>query len=333
MKVAFLSHSLIAERQQLFAAELRKQLQARGGELLEIYPAKWGRHAREGGYQVHREGEQMAFTFEQTAWQAIRDWKPDLVLLQQEPYCVVSYQASLFCKRLGIPYVVFTWENLNHPQGEGLGVLQGAAGILCGNSDARRLVADAIGTWSGVHGVIPQVGIDPLIFAPVEGVTPEYDILFNGRRGEAMKGEAILDQAAESWKVAKGYQLGFADYYELGKRYANARIQCTPSLDVPGRPREQFAPATSVEGLLCGVPLVTTNQAAIQEWLNGCPGVWFAKQGDHASLKEALNSALVDCTPDGLRRRGRQGAQWAKERFTNEVVASHYIRAFTKVLA
>ena len=337
MKVAIMSHSLVADRQALFAAELRFQLERHGGALLEIYPSKWGRLERSGGYQVAHEGDQTSYTYPPDAWQGIRGWKPDIVLLQQEPYCMVSYQASLFCQRLGIPYIVFTWENLMTPQGPGLSVLEGASGIICGNMDARAIVAAALPKWSGVHAVAPQVGIDPVIFCQQypDAYEPEFDAIFMGRHGESMKGESVLDEATTgaSWRIAKGYQLGFAEYRALPSRYCNARIQVTPSLDVKGRPREQFAPATSVEGLLCGVPLVTTTQSAIHEWLLGCPGVWFTKPGDAKSLKDGLTSALVDCTPDGLRRRGRQAREWARERFTNQVVANLYLQAFQKVLA
>lgn len=332
MRVAYISHSLIAERQKYFADELRKQLQAIGGELFELYPSKWGRHERAGGHIVHFEGDQSQYTFPTTAWQQLRDWKPDVVLLQQEPYCIVSYQVQKFCQRLGVQYVIFTWENLTQPSGAGLEVLRNAAGVVCGNTDAIKLCESVLPDYKGVVEKLPQVGVNPNIFYPVPA-DKIYDVIFMGRKSDSMKGESVLDEATKNkpWRVAKGYELGFADYNDLAARYCSAKIHCVPSMDFPGRPREQFAPYATIESLFCEVPVVTTNQAAIQEWTQGCPGVWRADQGNARMLEMTLAGALKS-TDEGIQRRGRRGREWALTHFTNEVVAKAYVEVLTRCM-
>lgn len=332
MRVAYLSHSLVAPRQALFASALRRKLG--DGDLLEIYPADWGQHHRDGGYPVTHPGDQLRYGLHPAAWRRVRDHKPDLVLLQQEPYCLTSQITRRWCKRTKTPYVVFTWENLNLFSRDAAEVLSEAALVVCGNQDARKLVQDAVP--GAKTKILPQIGIEPTLFAPMP-VPKEYDVLFMGRARTPMKGERILDEATAStkWKVAKGHALGYAAYEALPERYSRARVQCTPSrdLEADSHPREQFAPACSVEGLMCGVPVVTTNQAAVREWLGDCPAAWFAQQGDAADLREKLRSALQDTKEHAYQQKADAGRQWALERFSNDAVAAKYAAAFREVLA
>lgn len=142
-----------------------------------------------------------------------------------------------------------------------------------------------------------------------------------------MKGEAVLDLAVSGsgWSVRK-LHAEYADdrsspYAALGAKYRSARVTCTPSRDLPERSREQFAPAVNVESLMCGTPVVTTDQPAIEEWLEGCPAVRWARQDHTDSLRAALSDAfLID---DDERA---SGAAWAREGFSNEAVARRWLR-------
>lgn len=345
MRVAYLSHSLVAERQQAFGEELRCQLTAKGGDLLELYPMKWGQLSRSGGWPVSHEGDMTQYLLPLEAWQRMIAWRPDVLLLQQEAYCLISQQAADWCRMKGVPLVTFNWENLTLPPKHAMTVFRAAAVNIFGNHDAERLAQEAA-EGELITARLPQVGIDPQRFRPSPGpMKKTQDICFFGRKGDPMKGEPVLDKAAEgqSWKVWKRHEQGFFPYELLPQLYAQAVVQCVPSLDVAGRPREQFAPAVSVESLLCAVPVVTTSQSAIVEWTGGlgayvkeaCPAAWWAQPGEPLSLMAMLQSALHEwrANPVVFQERALKGREWAMRYFSNERVASEYVRVLKEALA
>jgi len=328
MRLAYIAHSLVAERQILFASELRRQLQSEGGDLLEIYPTAWPGHYRAGGYLVDAPGDMMRHRYAIDAWATLHEWEPDIVLVQQEAYCASARQTMNHCIEHSIPYVTFSWENAVPPDHAALRVLDEAAVNLYGNSDAFR-IAEAAGarhTRLGTDAqIVPQVGIDANVFRPSTGIQ-EYDIVFAGRR-DPMKGEAVLDVACagQAWRVLKVGQTKRVPYKEMGSIYRSAVIQCVPSVDLPNHPREQFAPATSIEGLLCGVPVVASDQAAVQEWLRDCPAAYFAPMGDAEALREKIRKALGEAQNLSV-----QARTWALTKFRNEQVAQDYLRILGK---
>jgi glycosyltransferase involved in cell wall biosynthesis len=330
MRVAYVSHSLVATRQQLFAAALREQVTRGGvGDLYELYPAQWGRHVRRGGWFVRDPGDIVNHAYPKEAWSHLMEWGPDVILLQNEAYCHVAKQVLA----LGVPVVTFSWENDRIPQphvGAAQHTFKQAAWNVFGNKAAQRIGIDN-GADPARTSVLPQVGIDPTLFRPrPEDVSPSADILFLGRH-DMMKGWADLAAAANGmgWNVLDGLGGGYVDYADLAEqRYWQAKILCTPSKDVAGLPREQFAPAVSVEGLMCGLPVVTTSQEAVVEWLARCPAAWFAEPGDPASLREHL----VDVLEGPGKFLGMKGREWAVSKFSNDVVAKEWLLTLKRAI-
>lgn len=333
LKVAYISHSLVAQRQAFFAAELERQLERDGGKLLQVYPNRWHHLERGGGFDVSGVGDLASFCFPASAWMAVKWFRPDVMLVQQEAYSRTAGDAAVIAKEIGAKLVIFSWENASPPLGEAEVVLRKAAARVYGNGDAFELGESLL--KPGITRILPQVGFDPDIFTPV-AVDQSFDVLFCGRKGDPMKGEAILDAAVEGegWRVGKTHEMGFAAYEELAARYSSAVVQCVPSLDVPGRAREQFAPAVTIEGLLCGLPVVTTDQAAIVEWTNECPGLWRARQDDAEQLMFALRDALAFAREDPSRwlKLREEVRRWAMLRFSNKAVAQEYVELFREVL-
>lgn len=326
MRVVYVTHSGVAVRQALFARELRRQLREVGGDLFEVYPRDWGPHHREGGYDGQHTGDLVRWSPSAKAWADVRAWSPDVFLVQNEAYCRVAKDVQRVAESLNKSYVTFSWENNMNVryEADAQQVLIHARARVYGNRASQRL--------SREHGIphdhdfiLPQVGFDAGLFQP-GSQEKTWDVVFMGRNGDPMKGEVVLDHAVQGkgWRVGKGYQLGFAKYEDLRDRYLSACCLCTPSRDVDGLPREQFAPGVNVEALFCGVPVVTTDQEAILEWLTSAPGVYFARQGDALSLRGKLEACLAGSVDASEVR------AWAVAKFSNEVVAREWLQVLKR---
>lgn len=331
MRVAYVSHSLCADRQALFAAELRRQLEAAGGALFEGYPAKWGSHERAGGFGCTFEGDFLRYDLDRVFWSDLAAFKPDIVLIQQEAYCFITVKLAGWCLSKGVPYVTFSWENAAPPQGPAVSVLSGAAARVCGNEKAAEFAARAPGKV--LSCVLPQVGFDETIFRPVE-VEHQWDVLFKGRGSDPMKGLDVLKAAVEGkpWRVE--WQAPRVDYDKLPYQYCAASVLCVPSRDVPGHAREQFAPAVTVEALLCGVPVVTTTQEAIFEWTRGCNVTEHVEPDNPAALRHGIERvrAMAAAEPAWWSEQRAHARRCAIGRFSNKAVAAQYVEVFGSVL-
>lgn len=342
MKVAYISHSLVAQRQAWFAEALDREIRDRGDAgddagVREVYPGSWGNESRDGGYAVQNAGDIYRYKYPRGFWRShLPAYDPDVILLQQEPVSVTAAQTIAYGETYDVPVVVFTWENLNAPKGDAKDVLQDAAHVVYGNRDARRL-AHGVGV-STPSTILPQVGIRSDVFHP-PSVQKQYDLVFAGREGDPMKGEALLDEAAArgEWKVKKFHEGPYWPYEDLPKEYGRAWVQVVPSQDVDDRPREQFAPAVTIEGLMCGVPAVLSDQAAIWEWtherVGPCPAADWFPEGDADELYRRLDHVMdLYHADDGYYAQvAAAGRSWAVENFSNTVVASQYADLLTEV--
>jgi len=328
MRVLLIGHSYVADRQARFESELRRQLEAQGGELLSLFPAVWGRHVRRGGWFVEKPGDILNWRLPTDAWRTAERFGPTVCLIQNEAYHQVTADATTWCTTRRIPYVTFSWENggihetlVSRAQAN----FRLAAQNVFGNTDAKNL-GIANGADPKTATILPQVGIDFDAFHPrPDDAAPEFDLGFFGRGNDPMKGKTDLMSAinGQGWTLLNGDGQGLSDYPDMPKdRYWRVRVTCVPSKDVPGFAREQFAPAVTIESLACGVPVVATNQSAIMEWGRGAPAIWFAEQGDIEDLRRHLREVL-----DGPGKYlGVEGRKWAEPRFSNPAVAAAYMR-------
>jgi glycosyltransferase involved in cell wall biosynthesis len=116
---------------------------------------------------------QGAFIYRPTALsRALSDFRPDLILHEQEVYAAGAGQIAALAERESIPLVMFVWENvhrsLSWPRRRIVRyVLERCAGLIAGSEGAVRVHRD----WgfTGPTAVIPQMGIPQLNPAPVFG--------------------------------------------------------------------------------------------------------------------------------------------------------------------
>jgi glycosyltransferase involved in cell wall biosynthesis len=99
----------------------------------------------------------------------LRQLKPDLVHIDEEPYNLATFLAMRSAQRLGAKAIFFSWQNLNRTYPPPFRwferyTLQHAAAGIVGNADAVQ-VWRAKG-YRGPLTVIPQVGVEPEVFKP-----------------------------------------------------------------------------------------------------------------------------------------------------------------------
>ncbi len=178
-RVLFLSHTYIdpATRGKLRA------LAARGLEVTVAVPQRWREHTlgraietaweRQSGVEVFpvpvsRSGDPMLARFGRRALGAlVRDKRPDLIQVEEEPTSIAARQAVTVAGRLGIPAVLFSADSVRRlplfTRWRRRRLLRRLRGFLAGNAAAAELAqreAPALPV-----AVVPQLGV-PVPTAP-----------------------------------------------------------------------------------------------------------------------------------------------------------------------
>lgn len=99
----------------------------------------------------------------------VRDFKPDLVHVDEEHYSVVTAQGVRAAARLGIPSLFFTWQNIfkRYPLPFSTieqTVFRTTQGAIAGNQDAEQVLRQK--GYAKPVAVIPQFGTDLALFGP-----------------------------------------------------------------------------------------------------------------------------------------------------------------------
>lgn len=310
--MCIIGHSLVDIRQKLFCEELRRQEL----DVLEIFPKKWHHQERSGGYDVEYEGNMAAFVFDLSARQSIKEFQPDIIYCMQEWWCRQARQSQMWAHVLGCKFSLFLWENIHKPNQLDIELLKRTDLIVCGNREAEEIVREHNPNTCR----LPQVGIDTDLFRPMPEIEKEFDLVFVGR-DLPEKGTQVIREAIDGLVTSRNIKIlwrkEFLNYDQLPQFFNRAKIHLSPSIDQPWW-HEQAGNYSNVEALLCGLSVVTSNSAAMVEWLDGCPSVIFVSQNDPAALREAILQ---------IEKHGG-GREWIIDKYSNEVVARQLIKAF-----
>ena len=117
--------------------------------------------------------------------QVIEDFQPDVIQVEEEIFSLCALQAAFWAKLYRKPMVVFGWENQQRTlpafrRWVRNYVMSATDIYLAGNQDG----AEVLRNWNyqGVIEVMPQMGVDTELFAPVDRPEPEtLNIGFLGR--------------------------------------------------------------------------------------------------------------------------------------------------------
>jgi glycosyltransferase involved in cell wall biosynthesis len=340
--------------------------------LAALVPARWpdalftlsDPGAQSEGYALHSLPVRLAgrlmyhhYPFRELA-ALVRQTRPDLVYVEEEPGSLAVWQLTRLKKRFGYRLAFFTWENnlrrAGFPGLERLN-LQRCDGAIAGSAEAAGVLHRK--GFRGPVCVTPQLGLDPEVFEPARAVELRQSLGlegfvagFIGRWVEAkgvwtllhavrdmpdvqlaLVGGGPLGPAIESWMtdnhLESRLRLIASVPHEAIVQYLNALdVLVLPSLTTPTW-KEQFGHVL-IEAMACGVPVVGSNSGAIPDVI-GEAGLVFP-EGDVAALRAALTRLRDDAHE--CERLGAAGRARVLERFTHARIAAAHAEFLRSLL-
>jgi len=338
-------------------------------ELTVVVPPFW----REGGHKLpleraHLVGYRLVVApivfngsfhlhFYPTLATILRNSKPDLCHIDEEPYNLATYLALRAAQKVGAKALFFTWQNLlrRYPwpfRAMEQYVYRHVAAAIAGNHEALQVLR-AKG-YPGPAQVIPQFGVDPELFCPAGERSPNapFTIGYAGRLVE-QKGLRVLVEALAGldggWRLmlcgagplkaelqARLRDLGLAERArfhdqipseEMPRYLREMDVLVLPSLTRPNW-KEQFG-RVLVEAMSCGVPVIGSNSGEIPHVI-GDAGLIFP-EGDAEALRSLLARLLEDIP---LRRElAAKGRARVLAHYTQAQIAEETVALYRQVLA
>jgi glycosyltransferase involved in cell wall biosynthesis len=288
----------------------------------------------------------------------MREFRPDMVHVDEEPYNLVTTQAVRLARRFGAKTVFFTWQNLyrRYPPPfrlfERYNYRHVGAGIV-GNHDAGRVLRRK-GFRKSIE-VIPQFGIDPALYRPLAVRRRPIDGAVIGYVGRIVpeKGiETLIEAVARLASRPTLRVVGSGDHRltlellaeRLGVR---DRVRFQPAvpaeqvpellneldaLVLPSRTqpnwKEQFG-RVLVEAMACEVPVIGSDSGEIPNVI-GEAGLIFP-EGDASALSALIRRVIED---DALARElGSAGRRRVLALYTQERIAQQTYQLYRRVLS
>jgi glycosyltransferase involved in cell wall biosynthesis len=275
----------------------------------------------------------------------MREFRPDLVHIDEEPFNAVTAHATRLARRAGAKTIFFTWQNLDRRYPPPFSQIERytysrAGAAIAGNEDAVRVLRRK-GFRKRID-VIPQFGVDPDIFRPQRDgagerpftigyygrLVPEkgIDTLLEALAQLSVPSRAVIVGAGESLSALQALadRLGVRDRVDFrGSMSSDAIPALLGELDVvvvPSRTRpnwkEQFG-RVIVEAMSCEVPVIGSDSGEIPNVI-GDAGLVFP-EGDAAALAAHLQPLIAN--PSRARAMGIAGRQRVLNRYTQQRIA------------
>ena len=289
-----------------------------------------------------------------TLWREMREFQPQIVHIDEEPYNLATWQALRLARRIGAKSLFFSWQNIQRrypppfSRGEGW-TLRNADYALAGTDDAASVLR-AKG-YRGRLAVIPQFGTSARLFRPADTraerpftigfigrLVPEKGVDLLLRSCAGLDGEwrlriigggpqrESLEGLAHGLGVAE--QVSFAGQLpsqDLPAAYHGMDALALPSL-TRGNWKEQFG-RVLVEAMASGVAVVGSDSGAIPGVVGGA-GV-IVPEGDVDALRAALASLRDDTNMrESLVAKGR--ARFLAH-FTDTQIAKATVRVYREM--
>ncbi len=303
-----------------------------------------------GQYHLH---------FYPTLGRLLRQLRPDIVHMDEEPYNLATWHALRLAEAVAAAGLFFTWQNLNRRYPWPFRAFEKAnyrraAHVIAGNATAVEVLR-AKG-YRGPVTVIPQFGVDPEIFRPAladekttttfrigyaGGLIPEkgVDVLLRACAGLPTAGwrlRLLGDGPERSRLAGLAETLGIREQVDfLGHRpstqipalYRDFDVLVLPSVSRPNWV-EQFG-RVLIEAMASGVPVIGSTCGEIPNVI-GDAGLIFP-EGDVQALTAAL-ARLIDAA--ALRRElAERGRARVLARFTQAQVAAATHAVYRTILA
>ncbi len=289
-----------------------------------------------------------------TIGRILRDRRPDVFHIDEEPYNFATYHAMQAGKKVGARMCFFTWQNIfkRYPapfaQME-RAVYEGVHAAVAGNREAMEILR-AKG-FAKPTVVIPQMGFDPLLYQPPppqpRPVGRPPTVGYIGRLVEE-KGVQVLLEAVALLKEPYRVEIIGTGYYRTELEVQAARLgirdriffrNSVPSREVPdvlsrldmlvipsltrSNWKEQFG-RVIVEAMACEIPVIGSDSGEIPNVI-GDAGI-ITPEGDAQTLALRIHELLEDRV-QRLEYAAR-GRQRFLRHFTQEQVAHRYYQMY-----
>ncbi|MGB1289321.1 MAG: glycosyltransferase family 4 protein, partial [Aggregatilineales bacterium] len=290
-----------------------------------------------------------------TLKQHLREFQPDIVHIDEEPYNLSTWQLLRLAKQHNTKSLIFTWQNIlrKYPPPFSWGetwTLNNIDYLLAGTDSAGDIMRQK--GYAGEIATIPQFGTDPDLFKPVT-TRPKrpFTIGYIGRLVEEkgvqdilqaagqLKGDwhlrlvgsgplkETLMQQAETLNIAE--RITWIDWIastEMPSQYHQVDVLILPSLTRPNW-KEQFG-RVLVEAMASGVPLIGSDSGAIPGVMGD--GGLVIPEGDVDALLDALQRLHDDTN---LRKMlAKNGRKRALVHFTHQSIAQATVSVYQKML-
>lgn len=317
---------------------------------IKYYPAKVFLGGIGGGY----------FYSPLNVYHAIKDFKPDILQVEQEVFSLSAFELAIWARVTKIPLVVFVWENLERQLSFPRNlmsqfVLNTARLIIAGNQDGKKVLKQM--NYKGEIEVMPQMGVDPNIFSPQLRQPKESQELIIGYMGRLIhrKGIDLLLSAAQKLKK-NGHSFrvvlcgsgqdetvlkqqasqknlddivtwkGKIPHQNVPKEMGKFDIMVLPSRTV-GDWKEQFGHIL-IEAMSMGVPIVGSTCGEIPHVI-GRSDLIFPEE-DAQSLAKILERAIQE--PLWLKEVSQYEIERVEQNYTHERIARRLIALWSEIL-
>jgi glycosyltransferase involved in cell wall biosynthesis len=293
--------------------------------------------------------------------QVLRDFKPDLVQVEEEIFSLLAFEVALWVRLLQKPMIVFGWENMERRlpilrQWLRNFVMATTPLFLAGNADGDTVMRK----WGyrGAIEVIPQMGVDTQLFTPQQ-VKPSQDGIFRigflGRldsskgidliliaikqllaRGLECRGvicgsgpyEAALKQQAEEFQISDSIEWrGGVRHEAAPQEIGNFDVLVLPSRTKP-KWKEQFGHVL-IEAMAMGVPVIGSSSGEIPNVI-GRDDLVFPEE-DVTRLTAILARLIQE--PAWRQEVGNYGLARVNQKYSHAKIAERLVQLWHRILA
>lgn len=321
---------------------------------IQVYPSTINFSGRVGAY----------FYKPWRIWQVLNEFKPDVLHVEQEVFSISAWQMAFFARLLKIPLVIFGWENMDRNLSTFRSqvrqyVLDTAKAIIPGNHEGKKLVEK----WGycGPIEVMPQIGVDSILFAPPvqdstepDSSTKVFRIGYMGRL-TYQKGLdtlfAAVQKIHQNPTAIKLAMCGSGPDEDALKAEANERelgdvvdwVGGVPPADVPVEMskfdvlvlpskagdswKEQFGHVL-IEAMCMGVPVIGSTCGEIPNVIADSELIF--EEGNADQLSNILERMLID--PLWYEKVKRYGLDRVHRYYTHECIAERLIALWRSVM-
>ena len=373
MRVLMVSKACVVGQYQLKLEELARQPDM---ELTVVVPPFWRdergtltlERAHTHGYTLRVEplrfNGQFHLHFYPTISRVVREVRPDLIHIDEEPYNLASFLLVRAARPVAAKALFFTWQNILRRYPVPFSwmesyVLRQTDFAIAGNTEAGDVLR-AKG-YAGKLAVIPQFGVDPKVFYPADRPAPQLPnhsttlpvrIGYSGGRLVREKGIDILLRAVAGlegkWELrilgsgpdktrlqALARQLGIDSRVHFDPPIPSTQVSdflrqldlaVLPSITRPNW-KEQFGRAL-IEAMACEVAVIGSNSGEIPNVI-GDAGLIFP-EGNVGALRAQIETLQRD--PAIRRELGARGRTRVLGHYTQARVAAETYAVYRAIL-